>query len=291
MVSMTDRFDKPWSSYTYVAFDTETSGAFPIGCDICEIAAVKWQNGKVIDRFQSFVAVPKPMSEFIIGIHGITNEMVKDAPSASKVVKDFRDFVSGTIMVAHHAPFDLGFLAYEMEKNDIKLPYNQVLCTSLLSIELFPDFENHKLQTLVKLFDLKKGQAHRALDDSQSCLEVFLKCAERVSEQMKEKTGEEANLADIFEAQKVLLKWDRFSIKQLTKIELFRDIVESVEKGKEMEVIYGSGSHPGQTRRVQAAGIVRSPDGDFLACPTLEEGVIKNKRLYLKRITKAKAIN
>lgn len=279
---MSDRFNLPWKSFSYVAFDTETSGAFPIGSELCEIAAVKWKNGQIVDRFQSLVAVKKTLSDFIITIHGITNEMVKDAPQLQKVVGDFRDFIADSVMVAHHAPFDMGFLAYEMERFELKLPHNPVLCTSLLSIELFPEFENHKLQTLVQVFNLNKGQAHRALDDSLACLDVFLKCAEKV--------GADATLTQIYDAQKVLLKWDRFSMKQLMKIELFQDIIEAVQEEKELEIVYGAGSHPGQTRRVKPAGIVRSPDGDFLACPTLEEGVMRNKRYYLKRISKARAL-
>ncbi|MGE3972957.1 MAG: exonuclease domain-containing protein [Bdellovibrionales bacterium] len=279
---MADAYEVPWRSHTFVAFDTETSGAFPIGSELCEIAAVKWKDGQIIDRFQSLVAVKKPMSDFIIGIHGITNEMVKNAPQLGDVVKQFREFVSGTIMVAHHAPFDMGFLAYEMERHEMKLLHHPVLCTSLLSIELFPEFENHKLQTLIQTFQLKQGQAHRALDDSEACMEVFLRCAEKV--------GPEATLSQIYQAQKVHLKWDRFSMKQLAKIELFQNIINAVQNDQELEIVYGAGSHPGQTRRVKPIGIVRSPDGDFLACPMEENGVMRNKRFYLKRISRATAI-
>src|SRR5690606_36955518 len=114
-------------------------------------------------------------SDFIIGIHGISNEMLVNAPQMPTVIKEFRDFVEGSLMVAHHAPFDLGFLSYEMERAGLPLPTPPVFCTSLLSIVLYPEFESHRLQTLVQELQLTKGTAHRALDDSRACGEAFFK--------------------------------------------------------------------------------------------------------------------
>ena len=107
---------KKWTEYPIIAVDTETSGQYPIQDDICEIAAVKSIGGKVIETYQTLVKPRGKMTDFIIGIHGITNEMVVDAPSISQVLPDFMKFIKEGIVVGHHSPFDLGFLTYELEK-------------------------------------------------------------------------------------------------------------------------------------------------------------------------------
>ncbi len=272
-------FLKPWEDFTYVSFDTETSGAWPLGDEVCEIAAVKWKNGQVIDEFQSLVSVSKPMSDFIITIHGITNEMLVGAPKMPDVAKKFREFIEGSVMVAHHAPFDMGFMALEFEKNNLAFPLPPVLCTSLLSIVLFPDYENHKLQTLVQEMNLTKGTAHRALDDSRACGAAFFKCLEKI--------GAGRPLKDIFETQVHVLRWPRFSIREIEQYEVFAPIIEAIKKGINVEIVYGAGTHADQTRVIKPLGIVRTLDGDFLAAPGDPGGPYKHKRYYLKRISKS----
>ena len=94
-----------WKNQIFVAVDLETTGAYPLSAEICEIGAVKWQNGKVIGDFQSLVKPEKPIPSEIIAIHNISNQMVAGAPSIEKVLPDFRNFLDGAYLVAHHAPF------------------------------------------------------------------------------------------------------------------------------------------------------------------------------------------
>ncbi len=262
-----------------MSFDTETSGAWPIGDEICEVAAVKWKNGQIIDQFQSLVKVTKPMSDFIITIHGISNEMVADAPTMAQVIPKFREFIEGSVMVAHHAPFDLGFLAYEFEKHSLSFPQPPVLCTSLLSIVLYPEYENHKLQTLVQELKLEKGTAHRALDDSKACGAAFFKCLEKI--------GAGKALKDAYQAQASVLRWPRYSIKEIEQYEVFAPIIEAIKKGIDVEIVYGAGTHADQTRVIKPLGIVRTLDGDFLAAPGEPGSPYKHKRYYLKRISRS----
>ena len=107
---------KPWTDYTYVAFDTETSGKFPLVAEIVEIAAVKWRQGKIIDTYQTLVKPDRLMGEAVIKIHHITNEMVANAPRIHEVIDGFDQFIKESILIAHHAAFDLGFLTIEFEK-------------------------------------------------------------------------------------------------------------------------------------------------------------------------------
>ena len=142
-------------SQTIIAFDTETSGQYPLQAEVCEIAAVKWSQGKVIDTFSSLVKVSEPMGEKVIGIPGITNEMLKDAPKMVDILPSFREFIDDGYLVAHHSPFDLGFMAIEFEKYNLSLPERPAFCSSLLSQKIFPNSPNHKLQTLIKYLKIE----------------------------------------------------------------------------------------------------------------------------------------
>ena len=245
-----------WKDATWISFDTETSGKYPLESEICEIAAVKWKSGQIIDRFQTLIRVSKPMSDAVIAIHGITNEMLTNAPDIEFAIRKFYEFIGGGILVAHHAPFDLGFLAFEFEKYKLPLPTEPVFCTSLLSRKLFLDSTNHKLQTLIEYFNLPKGKAHRALDDAEACLQVALRCLEKV--------GPEVTLADVEAVQGEAIRWSRFSIDQLrTKVE-YRAMIESILNSTDVQIVYRGGSRPGQARTVTPIGLVRSPNGDFL---------------------------
>jgi DNA polymerase III subunit epsilon len=265
--------NEPWTKSTFISFDTETSGAYPLDSEICEVAAVKWENGEIIDEFQSLVKVSKPMSDFIIGIHGITNEMCENAPLMKDVIKKFHSFVQGGVPVAHHAPFDMGFISMELEKQNLSLPDIPAICTSLLSRKVFPNFANHKLQTLIPLFGIEQGTAHRALDDSKACLEVAFKCMEKL--------GTDTPLEKVYEAQGGKLFWKNYSMNELRQHNIFGLLVMAIESGKPVELGYrGTGAE--QRRPVKPIGLVRNPDGDYLVAYCDREQ--RNKRYYLNRI-------
>lgn len=267
-------FGLPLKDLTLVAFDLETSGAYPLDSDICEIAAVKWNNGKIIDTFQTLVKPRHPMSDFIITIHGITNEMVSEAPTIDQVIHRFHVFVSDAVMVAHHAPFDIGFLAYEFEKKGLMFPSYPVLCSSLLSRKLFPESTNHKLQTLVEFFNLEKGTAHRALDDSKSCLDVTLKCFE--------KFGFDKSLESLYKLQEVKLEWKNFSLYEFQNSSIGNAIVSAILAKRDLQLSYRTKS---DQRTVKPIGIVRNPDGDYLVA--MQPPETQQKRFYLTRIVHA----
>lgn len=176
-----------WHQQTWIAIDTETTGQYWPQAEICEIAAVKWKNGEIVDRFQSLVKPTRPMSDFVIGIHGITNEAVENAPSIDKVLPEFFDFIRDGILLAHHAQFDLAFIACVAEDCGLQVPpLAEAICTSLLGQKLIPkgleagQTENHRLQTLKSYFKLEAGPAHRADSDAELCLHVAMKLFERL---------------------------------------------------------------------------------------------------------------
>lgn len=268
-----------------IGFDTETTGKYPLGAEICEIAAVKWMNGQMVDRFQTLIQPSTPMHPEVIAIHGITNEMVANAPKISEIIEDFYRFIQDGILIAHHAPFDLGFLSIEFEKSNLPLPQLPVICSSLLSRKLFPDSSNHRLQTLIKYFNLNQGTAHRALDDAQACLEVGLRCLNRLGGEVLSS----AILQKAFEAQGGELSWHRFSLAAISSQPTVTQIVSAINTKSEINMRYEAGSHPGHFRRVRPEGIVRSLDGDYIVA--YAEADRKSKRYLLEKISSAERIS
>ncbi len=266
-----------WRDLTLVAFDTETSGKYPLSAEICEIAAVKWRNGVIVDTFETLIKPVKTMGAEVIAIHGITNEMVENAPAIGERIAGFHAFLKGGVVVAHHSPFDLGFVAHEFEKAGLPLPVEPALCSSLLSRKLFPESQNHRLQTLIKFFELAQGTAHRALDDTKACLEVALRCLA--------KTGDDAEIAKAFEAQGGIITWQRFSMRDLEARAAIKELMTGILEQKRVSMVYAAGSSPGAERVVHPEGLVRSLDGDFLVA--YDEKDQKSKRYLLEKITVA----
>ena len=266
---------QPWTDYTYVALDTETSGALPLESEICEIAAVKWKNGKIIDEYQSLVKVTKKMSDFIIGIHGITNEMVADAPKIQDLIPGFLEFIKGSVLLGHHIPFDMAFIALELEKLNIPLPDNSVVCTSLLSRAMILDSPNHKLQTLIPHLGIHQGTAHRALDDSKACLEVFLHCMKKEKHPMY--------LNQVIDKQGTAIPWKDFSYKALDENQNTRILVSAIKEKQLVEIEYAT-----HRREIFPKGLVLSPGNNFVQALCMSDN--SSKRFYLNKITSVKKL-
>jgi len=259
---------------TFVAFDLEATGKYPLDGEICELGAVKYHNGQIIDKFQTLIKPTKPMSEEVIKIHNITNEMVASAPPIEEKIGEFYKFIDDTYGIAHHAPFDMGFLMVEFEKAGFKAPAKPAFCTSLLSRKMIPESHNHRLKTLVDYLQIPLKQAHRALDDAEACLGVALKCFDRASHLPTEQ---------LLALQGGGLEWNRYSIQALEQQEPLRKLVEAIRnKNQSVQLTYASGSRPGQPREVKPIGLVRNPDGDFAVA--IEKGDTKTKRYFLKDI-------
>lgn len=269
--------DLGWRDVEWVAFDTETSGKYPLDAEICELAAVKWKDGEVIDTFSTLLSVKKPMGEEVIAIHKITNEMLEGAPKIDEKLPEFIEFLGNGYLLAHHIPFDMGFLAIELERMQIPFPKNPGFCTSLLSRNLIPQAPNHRLQTLVEYLEIPKRTAHRALSDAEACLDVGIKCFEVFDKR-------NVDLKTLQNKQGRSFVWSAFSIQSLKAEERFVDLVEALVHKSPVQIKYSGGSRPGQARTVKPIGIVRSPGQDFLVAKP-EAGDDHPKRYYLNRIT------
>lgn len=261
-----------WSDYPIVAFDTETSGPYALESEIVELGAVKWHQGKIIGQFQTLLKPSKPMTQDNINIHGITNEMVADAPLMKDQIGLFHEFIQDSLLIAHHAPFDLGFVAPEFEKASLVFPNNVHFCSSLISRALLHT-TNHKLQTLVKELNLVGGDAHRAYDDAYACLQVFFKAAEKL---------DFASLEKLKSVQAKKLAWADYSLFSKTT-EKIKSIVDAIQKQKTIQIVYEGGQSKNKLRPITPKGIVRNPDGDYVhAICGLDN---ERKRFYLSKIS------
>jgi len=265
--------EQTWTDVDWVAFDTETSGKYPVESEICEIAAVRWSKGQVTGTFQTLLQVSRPMSQVVIDIHGITNEMLVGAPTMSKMLPEFLKFCDGAYLIGHHSPFDLGFLTLDIEKNGLALPTNPVFCTSLLARAVITDSENHRLQTLIKHLGLPARQAHRALSDAESCLDLALVCFKKLGP---------VTLTELTRRQGRTLNWTDFSVESLKAEVRYRPLIDALQTGQPVQIEYDGGSHRGQPRTIQPIGLVLSPGQDFIVASS-EDGT-PPKRFYLNKI-------
>lgn len=163
----------------YVVFDLETTGLKPESADIIEIGAVKLRDGLVVERFQSFVNDGTTIPGHITELTGITNDMLIGAPSLREALSSFAAFAEGCCLVAHNAPFDMGFINYHGARFGLvfNLPYADTL---RLSRSLLHDLENHKLDTICAALGVELLSHHRAVDDAAATADVFLALLQRL---------------------------------------------------------------------------------------------------------------
>ena len=174
------------STTTFVVLDLETTGASPkVGAGITEIGAVKVRGGEVIGIFESFINPGESIPSYITALTGITDEMVVDAPSIEMALPTLLEFLGHedeTVVVAHNAPFDLGFLKAAAQTHEYPWPNYQVLDTVKLARHLLTRDEVYdcKLSTLAQFFETPIQPTHRALDDAHSTVAVLHGLFERL---------------------------------------------------------------------------------------------------------------
>ena len=157
---------------TYCVLDLETTGFSFRTEKITEVGIMKFKNGEVIDEFSCFVNPEKPIPQRVIEVTNITDDMVKDAETIEKVMPKIIEFVGDSVLVAHNADFDIGFLKYNAKLLGLSLE-NTYLDTLRLAKELFPEFKKYKLGLIAEKLGIKVEVAHRALDDVDTTVKVL----------------------------------------------------------------------------------------------------------------------
>jgi DNA polymerase-3 subunit epsilon len=166
---------------SFVVCDLETTGLNPVLDRIIEIALIRIENFKIVDKFSTLINPEVFIPSFITQLTGIKNEDVFFAPKFSEVIVTIRDFLKDSIFVAHNASFDHKFLLHSFLRENLNPPTNPVLCTKLLARRIVPGLSSYGLKSLTEFFRIHNIQAHRAYGDALATSHLLLKLIEEGS--------------------------------------------------------------------------------------------------------------
>ncbi|WP_422486803.1 PolC-type DNA polymerase III [Gudongella sp. DL1XJH-153] len=207
----------------FVVFDLETTGLSPKNDRITEIGAVKIQNGEIVDSFSQLINPQMPIPELITKLTGITDDMVSDKPLIESVLPQFHDFIEGSVLVAHNASFDMGFIREAFESIDIHLQ-NPVMDTLELSRAMFPAMKSHKLNLVAKQLKVELKNHHRAVDDAVATANILLRILELLTDRNLEELKDINGLSGHADSSKgdmhhvILLAKNQSGLKDLYKL-------------------------------------------------------------------------
>lgn len=162
----------PYEKQKFCIVDIETNGSKPSEAQIIEIGAVMYENGEIVDKFESYVKVDV-IPENIVRLTGITLEDVKNAPSLKSILEKFRLFLGDSVFIAHNVNFDYKFISYSMENAGFGPLLNRKICTIDLAKKTI-EAERYGLGFLIKQFDIDV-EHHRAYGDAYAAMVVFQK--------------------------------------------------------------------------------------------------------------------
>lgn len=166
---------------SFVVFDIETTGFSPLTCRIIEIGAVRVENGKITDRFSTFVNPKVPIPFRIEQLTSINDGMVMDAPPIEEVLPEFLKFCEGAVMVAHNADFDMSFIIENCSRLGIPNDFTYVDTVGMARF-LLPALNRFKLDTVAKAVGVSLQHHHRAVDDAECTADIFVKFVSMLAE-------------------------------------------------------------------------------------------------------------
>ena len=159
---------------SFVVFDIETTGFSSVTNHIIEIGAVKVENGKIVDRFSTYVNPQEPIPYRITKLTTITDADVMDAPTINQVLPEFFAFCEGCVLVAHNASFDTGFIKENARKLELPYAYTHVDTLAMARV-LLPQLAKFTLDHVAKTVGVSLENHHRAVDDAEATAEIFEK--------------------------------------------------------------------------------------------------------------------
>ncbi|UJB24121.1 PolC-type DNA polymerase III [Staphylococcus hominis] len=174
--------DRNLKDATYVVFDVETTGLSNQYDQIIELAAIKVKDGEIIDKFERFSNPHEKLSETIINLTHITDDMLVDAPEIEEVLTEFKEWVGDAIFVAHNASFDMGFIDTGYERLGFGPSTNGVIDTLELSRTINTEYGKHGLNFLAKKYGVELTQHHRAIYDTEATAYIFIKMVQQMKE-------------------------------------------------------------------------------------------------------------
>ena len=181
-----DELGRALRDVTFCVVDLETTGgSAAAGSMITEVGAVKVRGGEVLGEFQTLVNPHADIPAFIAVLTGISNSMVSDAPAIESVLPTFLEFAAGCVLVAHNAPFDVGFLRHFADQQGRDWPDFEIVDTAVLARRVITrdDAPNCKLASLARCFGATTTPNHRALSDARATVDVLHGLMERIGAQ------------------------------------------------------------------------------------------------------------
>ena len=157
----------------YIVFDIETTGLDSSYDEVIEIGAIKVKNNKIVSKFNSLVKPKNEIDEYITELTGITNEMVKDAPTIEKILPDFMNYIGNDILIGHNVNFDINFIYDNLYRNKFDVLTNDFIDTMRISRKLLPELPHHRLIDLAKYFKIDSTNNHRTLKDCEITVNVY----------------------------------------------------------------------------------------------------------------------
>lgn len=246
---VTNPTDMPIADATYVVFDIETTGLSVINNKIIELAGVKMRDGKVIDKFETFINPHEKIPYHISQLTHITDDMVAGAPELADMLPKFIDFVGDAVLVAHNARFDMGFIQEACKRQGLPPLPNPVLDTLELARLQYPALKNHRLNTLAEKFKVALDNHHRAVDDSAALGHVLFHMLKDAAErgkttlaQLNDEVGKDLSNARPFHcciyARNAVGKKNLYKLVSLSHTEYFNR-VPCIPKSKLIEMREG----------------------------------------------------
>ncbi|GAC1452385.1 MAG: hypothetical protein NVSMB9_37330 [Isosphaeraceae bacterium] len=250
----------------FVAFDLETTGLVAERDRVVEIGAVRFTaDGVEVEHFESLVNPDRPMPADAQAIHGIADADLVEAPRAWDVFPRFLQFLGDpetTVMLAHHAWFDAGFLGRELGRIGLPSPRHSVVDTLALARLRLPQLPNHRLATLARALNLNPEKPHRALTDCRRVKDLWLA------------------LEGIEQPSEALVAWLVFDAERAVHIPAGWDaIAEAITRGRTVRIEYAGGTKGPGPREVSPRAIVQRGGVAYMVAVCHLEGIEKSFRL------------
>lgn len=270
----------------FIAFDTETTGLSPVNDRIVEIAAVAFRpDGTQVRSFERLVNPGIPIPPSLVKIHGISDDMVADAPGVDEVLAEFFRFIGTAPLVAHNAPFDASMILMSLgrsaRRDGLRLPGNPILDTCTLSRAAFPGAPNYRLGTIARVLGVPPHTAHRALPDVLTCKEIFLKILAKLGpglslERLQETNGSTVRLA---RGEEMLARLP-LRLRSPGQVLMLRD---AIRDGRPIGIEYAGGTKGTGPRVVTPIFLMQRGAGGCLVAHCHIDSSLKN--FWVRKIT------
>ncbi|MFH1312106.1 MAG: exonuclease domain-containing protein [Candidatus Eisenbacteria bacterium] len=235
---------------TFIAFDTETTGLYPVSARLVEIGATRFTAaGDEIAVFEQLIDPESDIPPEVQQVNHITNQMVRGQPTVEAVMPRFLAFLgsSDTILIAQNAPFDVGFIGVDLIRLGLAFPTHLIFDTKLLAQAVMPLLPSYSLVNLATMLGISMGQKHRALADARLTRDVFLTL---LAEAASVKT-----IADLGNLSKPIV-FESSRIYETKPPIGFEDLASAIQQKHRIVMVYAGGTKGEEPREVTPRAIL-----------------------------------